>query len=659
MSRSVVVLSFALGLTLVSGGRVHAQATSCQPRLVGADRRGPAQAISRSGNTLYLGAGAAVVVVDTTDITAPVERGRVDLDELALDVAHWQTTAIALGEHGLAFIDAADPAHPATIGRFPFPTGWVVRRVTAREWRAYVPEANGLHVLDFTDPSTPTEIGSFPAASVRDVVLNGDLAYLLAGTAVLVLDISDPAAPVEINSVPVSEEANGYLSIAGNGGRLAAFGNWCQGHLCGSAAELYSLANPSSPSWRSRLDFYDDWYIEDVEFDGDTAFVSELVYDVSDLANPVYLGSLWPLMWGRDMARSPDSTHLFDADPRSGLQVVDFSDPANPSIAASLAMPGASRDGYLSGSTAVIADENGLRTFDLSIPTAPRILGSISLPDSYLQDAVGVGDYAYLTSSYPSYALRIFDLRDPGSPQEVGSLPWYTDRPQTDDRLLVIRRNCDEALSLFDVSVPADPLPLGELVISTDCWEMDFALGGHRLYWWELDGSYPDYQQHLHVYDVGDPSIPVELANATVPRHRGSSAVRGRYLLLAESDHLEVVDARDPAAPAVVGTLALPQLPNGRPRRILTYGALALITSTTDPYSGTTGAVHLVDVSTSTAPVEVGTIETPGNAGGVFAGPGLIVVADGDAGISVYESCVPFADGFESGDTSEWSAVQP
>ena len=50
-------------------------------------------------------------------------------------------------------------------------------------------------------------------------------------------------------------------------------------------------------------------------------------------------------------------------------------------------------------------------------------------------------------------------------------------------------------------------------------------------------------------------------------------------------------------------------------------------------------------------------IDTPGSGNAAFAGPGLILVADGSAGYSIYSSCVPFADGFESGDLSEWVLV--
>ena len=53
--------------------------------------------------------------------------------------------------------------------------------------------------------------------------------------------------------------------------------------------------------------------------------------------------------------------------------------------------------------------------------------------------------------------------------------------------------------------------------------------------------------------------------------------------------------------------------------------------------------------------------DTPGLAWGVAASGGYIHVADYDAGVEIFRVCPewPFADGFESGDTSAWSATVP
>ncbi len=73
------------------------------------------------------------------------------------------------------------------------------------------------------------------------------------------------------------------------------------------------------------------------------------------------------------------------------------------------------------------------------------------------------------------------------------------------------------------------------------------------------------------------------------------------------------------------------------------------------------GGLRVIDVSTVSDPVEAGFFDTPGLAWGVAASGGYIHVADYDAGVEIFQVCPewPFADGFESGDTSAWSATVP
>ena len=74
----------------------------------------------------------------------------------------------------------------------------------------------------------------------------------------------------------------------------------------------------------------------------------------------------------------------------------------------------------------------------------------------------------------------------------------------------------------------------------------------------------------------------------------------------------------------------------------------------------TAAGLRVINVSAPSAPVEVGFADTPGDAFGVAAAGGYAYVADSGAGLTVFRNCsLLFADRFESGDTSAWSAVVP
>jgi hypothetical protein len=71
-------------------------------------------------------------------------------------------------------------------------------------------------------------------------------------------------------------------------------------------------------------------------------------------------------------------------------------------------------------------------------------------------------------------------------------------------------------------------------------------------------------------------------------------------------------------------------------------------------------SLRAIDVRTPSAPVEVGFVDTPGDAFGVAVSGGYGYIADAGAGLVTFRNCsLLFADRFESGDTSAWSVTVP
>jgi hypothetical protein len=68
--------------------------------------------------------------------------------------------------------------------------------------------------------------------------------------------------------------------------------------------------------------------------------------------------------------------------------------------------------------------------------------------------------------------------------------------------------------------------------------------------------------------------------------------------------------------------------------------------------------LRVLDVSTPSAPVEVGFFDTPGVANHVAISDGYVYLSDRYT-LAVFRECTLFSDGFESGDTSGWSATVP
>ena len=77
----------------------------------------------------------------------------------------------------------------------------------------------------------------------------------------------------------------------------------------------------------------------------------------------------------RDVAVAGD--HAFVADRSSGLQVIDITDPTNPTLAGSYDTPGSAHAVAVAGDHAFVADgASGLQVIDITDPINPILTGS-------------------------------------------------------------------------------------------------------------------------------------------------------------------------------------------------------------------------------------------------------------------------------------------
>lgn len=641
------------------------EAQTCVPQLLGADRRGPAESISRTGSTLYVGTGAALLVVDVTVRAEPVERGFVNLDGLVRDVAAAGSIAVVLADSGLVFVDASDPDQPAIAGSWPIPDEWESENVAVRSTLAFVPAADGLHIVDFANPASADEIGFLAAPGTRDFVPRGtSLGYLVAAGSLVVVDFSDPTSPDAISSQALPSGADDALAIGFNGGQLAVWGNTTAAHHYWWDLAFFTLADPDAPALRSILSEFEA-HLSAVVVAGDRAYLDQAIVDISDLADPEVLGQL-PASWVRSHATTGDPSLLYVAERYLGMITVNVSNPADAETIDTLPLEASTRSGYVDDTLLVLADRTGLRTIDLADPGTPVQLGNLRFTDGFHPDEGGaardLGSFAAISgySNNPDTYSRLVDLSDPALPVAIGPTPWFVWDAVLRGNL-VYTSGPDCSVSVWNVESPILPTHEGDYPLQGACYQWAFAADGERAYALHYVDGYPTYTKALDTIDFSEPTAPALLGSAPFdPEWWGSMLARGNTLLLAESNRLDLLDMATPSAPLLVGSIPLPASHGGVQRALALYGSRAGIGTVYDYVNDPSDLrARIVDLSVPSSPYEWAALDTPGTAAAILFGPGVIVVADGDAGYSVFESCAPFADSFESGDTSEWSLLVP
>jgi hypothetical protein len=236
--------------------------------------------------------------------------------------------------------------------------------------------------------------------------------------------------------------------------------------------------------------------------------------------------------------------------------VVDISQPAMPTVVASLSLPAALSDINIQNDYAYIADrEAGLRVVDVGDPTTPVEVGFYSMPSVSASKVAVVGSYAYVATIIGG--LQIVDVSDPTNPVQVGfiDIPWATSVAVAGEYAYV--GDYGTGLLVVDVSDPSAPEQVGVYDTYPTLgipWHVAVA-GGYvylNTYNWSTDLS------ELRVVDVGDPTAPVEIGHINIPGYASGVVVDDGYAYVPyiagpQRGGLRVVDVGDPTMPVNVG----------------------------------------------------------------------------------------------------------
>jgi hypothetical protein len=587
---------------------------------------------------LFLGAGAAVKIMDVSDLAYPVQlsvlNARALVDAIFYDAEN-HLLCLAAYFNGIEIWDVSDYENPQRVGQAStngLPRGGIFKQ---GDYVFAVTVVDGVQVFDVSSLPIVSLVatGTIPGSQLSwNAAMWGNHIFVANGSGgCKVIDISDPLNPLYIKTIPGNCTG---IDVLNGKAYVVSYQNTLTIHDVSDLQNIIQLGQTTCSG-----------YLNKVKVIGDYAYVASQttnpgggmkVFDVSDPATPVELETL------EDYARHicGNASFVATAGGGAGCDIFDIAVPAEPVLASQEKLPwdcwglGVDGDFTYTGS-------NGFRIIDASNPSKPWQCGYDETNGQLAKISEDIAVFCP-ESAGGSNPVSFFDISDKTNPQLLGQkvCPAMTYSIDLVGTLAYIACWWD-GVRVIDFSDPANPTFVAHLhgwvngAIPGDeyCYAQAVEVQGDLCYILDY-GPFPDDDtKGIYIFDVSDISNPVLINRFKDYQGEGDDfAVEGDFAYIADKlGGMAITSIADPMMPFNLGYCNLPDSPTG----IEMQGQHAYISDYIN------GGVQVVDVSNPSSPFVSAFYKQSGCfAMQVALSGSLVYIADGPAGIGIYDHYV-------------------
>lgn len=573
---------------------------------------GVAYDVAVSGSRAYVATSAfGLSVVDVSTPASSVAVGATYPPFTATQVAVDGTLAALVGNSASVFIADISTDTPTVVGTLTV-AGSTFKRVAISGSVVYVLRNTSggslLTTIDVSTPAAPAILGNANIAGLGGLAVSGTRAYVAALTAGLqIFDVTTPATPTLLTTTNTPGSATD-VAVLGNYGYVADSSSLQVINITGTPAIVGALAVTTQKIAAVGTHAY---------IDNGTLF---RVIDISTPSAPTAAGSI-SNFGDQGFTVSGNFAYLASAavtEGLGGLYIIDVSNPALPAVVTNVDDRYTSTSVAQSGTLAVIAGgAGGMRVVDTATPTTPVIVARFAPASTTVQRVAMSGQYAYAIVTTASGAfLYVISLATPSAPMIVGQalLSGVGDLRIVGTTLYVA--DTTSGLRIYDVSNPFVPLQVS--VTDTPGSARDVAVNGGYAY--VADSS------SVQIIDARNPVSPQIVGS--VPVGAAHIANVGTHLFVLDGSSMRVILANNPAAPTVESTTA------ANAQGLAAYAARAFLST---PVTDHSKGVTVYTVTTPSSPTLLEEVITPGQTRANAVTAGTSYAGDSDATLDVIQ----------------------
>lgn len=400
---------------------------------------------------------------------------------------------LAASYNGVYVVNISNPETPEVVTNLDT-GGFAYRLFSAGNWLYLASGWEGLKVIDIKNPFGPHVVGEYPTASFpTSLNVYGHLAFITEGTSGLeVVDCSEPTAP----QLLFSDAINPAFYTLLYQGSLLVFGN---------ELRIFNIANLRQPRLLGTCDVFKNFYYGIVKGNYIIVSFKNKGWAIMRLEK---FGSILPLSTlntGRYLySMDRYANALYVGTDNTGFQVIDVSDPHNPSLRYSQSyyptyggIPSGAKVKVVDNSLFLLDENGGLIELDLANPFLPSLTNRYW---GYSGNALGLGahdDMLLLACGF--YGLRIIDRENLIPIAEFERSPMVsTARDIVVNGSIVYLIDDMAGLLVYDVSDPTSPSLLNQVEVSR-------ARRG-KMFGDDLYLACSEYG--VYIYDLSVPELP-------------------------------------------------------------------------------------------------------------------------------------------------------